>query len=634
MATRLKTVEFCHPVTAAATNNTLTTATQITVYLPETGTKTFRSVVATLSASLTSTATGNLTTRTLQCRLGAAAYAANSQANTVTSSGEDMHIQAAVDLTSHFTTNWSGTSMTFDSQFTLNSAATTAAWTGVCITLSVTYEYDDTSTTQIKTVRIPLNAPVGTLAITKPGTATATIPNLSTELPETSKVFRSIHTVVQGNVQQNAATADITFTQQIDATAAHTSGAFEGLSASDCWFRYVWDCSGVLVTNATNGWYIYASVAKFNHLQAWLVVTYEFDASASTNCFVSLILPQEITSPFGGTTSSDYQRASRELRIPESSITGKNIAAFLHWDQMAALAGLNMRVGTGSFVTYTDNAAVLCGGNGCMIRNDSAFTLAQGLNTLQLDVYRTGTADVGVGCSAWWIVNYTCAKPSQGYGAASHTVLHNLGMTYDGAAANLRTTAAVAPSIPETDYYIQGLGAKYEFYCTGTVQPAGQSVVVERLAAEGGVQWEAANIDFSATDPEIGIRTSYCQTKDEFLRFPGDKGPGRMDLETTRRWRVTLGTGGTTQVTGWHRLDLLVTYHAVLYTISGTITGSSGGTVTISLHRKSTGELLKQTTRTGNGSYSFTWYDPTDVMFVEARESGTLIGRSDDGTAA
>jgi hypothetical protein len=634
MTIRLKTVEFTHPVTAAAVNNTLTTATQITIYLPETGTKTFRSVVATLSAMQTSTATGNLTSRNLQCRLGAAAYTANSQAVAMTTSGEDLHLQHAVDLTAHFTTNWTGASMTFDSQFQLNGAGTGAAWTGVCVTISITYEYDDTSTTQIKTVRIPLNAPVGLMSITKPGAAIDTIPNLTTYLPETSKIFRSIYTVIQGNIQQNAATADLTITQQIDATVAHTSGAFEGVSASDYWFRYVWDCSAVLVTNATNGWYIYASVAKVNHIQAWLVVTYEFDSTATTDCFVSLILPQEITSPFGGTTSADYQRATRELRIPEGTISGKNIAAYVHWDQMAAIAGLNMRVGTGAFVTYTDNGAVMAGGNGAMIRNDAAFTLVQGLNNLQLDVYRTGTADFGVACSAWWIINYTCAKPSAGYGAASHTVLYNLAMTFDGALAGQRTTAAIAPSIPETDYYIQGLGAKYENLCSGTVTPAGQSVVVERLAAEGGVQWEAANIDFSATDPEIGIRTSYCQIKDNFLRFPGDKGPNRMDLETARRWRVTLGTGGTAMTTGWHRLDMIITYHTIIPTISGTISGSSGGTVTINLHRKSTGELLKQTTRVGNGTYSFTWYDPTDVMFVEARESGTLIGRSEDGVAA
>lgn len=636
MTTRLKTVEFAHPPYAGVmTDNSLTTMPQITVYLPESGI-TFRSVVATVSTGVTGTAAGNVTTRQLQCRLGAAGYTTATQSNLYTGSGEDIFQFHGVNLTAHFTSNWSGTSMTFDSQVLMDGTQTAAGWTNVCVTLSITYEYDDTSSTQIKTVRIPLDAPVGALATSKPGSPTTTIPALDTELPEASKVYRNIYTTIQGNIALAGSTTDQTITQQLVTTTAQTSGIFEAVSASDYWFRYIWSCGGnggtnVIVTNTTQAYYIYGNAAKVNHLQAWLVVTYEFDATSSNNVFVSVILPQEVASPMGGSTSSDYQRASRELRISEpGSITTKQVAFYAFWDQIAAISTLQFRVGTGSFVTYTDTAAAMCGNNGAMVRNDAAFTLARGKNTLQADVYRSDTADLGFALSGFWIVNYTASKPSQGYGAANHTVAWNLGALYDGAASVDKTLTAIAPIIPETTYYMTAVGARYEYISNSTGQPGGQIVLVERLAAEGGVAWEAANIDTTMTDPETGLRTSWCQIKDDFLRWPGDPGADRMDIETARRWRVVLGNA----CTGFHRLDLFFTYHTITYAVAGNVSGSAGGTVNLALHRDGTGEKVLSTTRSGNGSYSFTWYDNVDNMFVQAREDATHLGRSDSGPAA
>lgn len=617
MATRLKTVEFAHPALAALTDNTLTSMTQITVYLPESG-KTFRKVIARVTANGTATATGNVTTRQLQCRLGAAGYTTHTQSNLYTGSGEDIQVFHEVDLTSHFTTNWTGTSMTFDSQVLLDGTATGIAWTNVCVTLYITYDYDDTSATQIKTVRIPLNAPVGAFATTKPGTATATIPNLSTELPEASKVFRSTHITVQGNIAQAAGTADCTITMQLDSTSSVTTGVYEGVSSTDFWYKYVWDCSAVLNTSASMGFYIWGNNAKFNHAQTWLTVTYEFDASASNDMFVSLLLPMELASPMGGTTSSDYQRGTRELFIQEpGTITTKQIAFYSFWDQAAAISGLNMRVGTGSFVAYTDTAATLAGANGAMTRNDAAFTLARGRNTINFDVYRSDTADLGYNVSGFWIVNYTASKPTQGYGAANRTVLWNLGLVFDGAAAQSHTVAATAPVITESDYYIAALGTIFEYISNTTGSPAGATVLVERLAAEGGIQWEEAYTDIGMTDPESGLRLCLSQIRDLFKRWPGDSGSDRMDLETARRWRTVMANAATS----FDSLTLVTTLHGITKTVSGNITGSDGGTVTIRLLRQNTGELVASTTRSGNGAYSITWYDDTEPLMVEAYDA-------------
>jgi hypothetical protein len=76
-----------------------------------------------------------------------------------------------------------------------------------------------------------------------------------------------------------------------------------------------------------------------------------------------------------------------------------------------------------------------------------------------------------------------------------------------------------------------------------------------------------------------------------------------------------------------------MTYHTITYTVSGSVTGSAGGTVNLELERDGTDELVLSTSRTGNGSFSFTWYDNTENVYVSAREDSTHLGRSDQGTA-
>ena len=168
MTSRLKTVQFAWPTLPSLVNNTLTTFTQITVYLPEVS-KTIRAAWVELSMDDVITVTGgSLTTKTVNLRLGAASYTSTTNANTLTNSGENLSCFLTRDFTSHFTTNWSGTSMTCDLQAQVNqSTGTTTGMVNVSATLHITYEYDDSATNQLKTVYIPLNAPATTLPTSK-----------------------------------------------------------------------------------------------------------------------------------------------------------------------------------------------------------------------------------------------------------------------------------------------------------------------------------------------------------------------------------------------------------------------------------------------------------------------------------
>jgi hypothetical protein len=352
------------------------------------------------------------------------------------------------------------------------------------------------------------------------------------------------------------------------------------------------------------------------------------------------MMPMEVDSPMGGTTSADYQRSTKDFFIEEpATITTKQIAFYAFWDQYAAIGGLNMRIGTGSFVTYTDAAAVLAGSNTAMIRNDSAFSLARGRNTLNVDMYRTDTADHGNNVGGYWIVNYTCAVPTQGHGAENRTIIWAI-REFGSNAAIQELKVTFNPTIPETDYFLNGLAIQLSQIPNSATAWQSTSITVERLSAEGGQKWESAYADMSGTDGEVGIYRIFSQTRALFKRWPGDVESGgvRMDVQTSRRYNFCIGN----TITMFRSMYMIFTYHTITFTVSGTVSGSGSGTVYAHLIRarnitsSSTAniEQIKATSRSGNGTVSFTWYDDTENMAVMYYEDSTHTGLSQVGTAS
>lgn len=631
MATRIKTVEFWFPAGTTLVDNTDTNLTQITLYRPETvPSNPFKSVFVECIVHDRNTTLGNINRHQVSVQLGAAGYSSVNNANAITNGGEQQIIIFTGDFTSYFNTNWSGTSMTCDCRLLIDSAVAaplSPSFNNVTVRVVMTYEYDDTSATQIKTVRIPLDCPVGAMGTTKPGVANATIPNLDTELPESSKTYRQRVLVLQGN-DNGTATTDLTFNMQVDTDTAFASDVYEHGSNVAMFMRNA--SIQTFTTNATHGFYVWCSSAAGNHMQAWLVVTYEFDASASTNCFVSMMLPFSMGPQLGGNTSSDYQRSNTSFYIEEpATITTKQIACYLFVDQQGAIGSLNLRIGTGSFVAYTDAAAVVSGSNAAMIRNDSALTLARGLNTINVDGYRNDTNDPGYAPSGFFIINYTCGKPTNGYGAANRTVFWLVNDSGTAATAIEFTQSSVNANFTETDYYVNNFGVCSQMVPSTTVSQGGWGVSVERLSSgENGLIWETAIASYTGTDGETGVFSLYGAAS-IFKRFANDAHPTRLDFKTSRRWRTNIAAFVPFRPT----TCMLITMHNITFTVSGIVSGSNGGTVNLYLSDYASGERLIASSRTGNGSYSFTWFDNTRDVIVGAYESNTYVGSSGKGTA-
>lgn len=626
MATRLKTIEYWFPHLATVADASAASFTQITIDIPEaSSTITFRKVIADLVIADVNTTLANVTQRQIEIQLAAAGYNAVNNTQTYTQSGENFAFHHSTEHTSYFTTNWTGTSMTCDARVTVNTG--TLGCRNASLRLIITYEYDDTVTTQIKTVWVPLNAPVNALGTTKPGTATDTIPALDTYCPEASKTYRQICIVVQGNTEGNGA-VDKSLSFEVDSLGAFTSQLYELGTTVDLWYRL----NEVVTfdTSATRSFYLWGSTADFDHAQVWMVVTYEFNSSTTTSVLNSLIMPMEFDGVMGY-NNTGYQRAKRDIMIEEpSTITLQRLAYYMFYDKMAAISGLNARVGTGSFVAYTCVAAVLAGGAGLMIRNDGAYTFDRGRNTISVDVYRTDTADLGYNVSGFWIVNYTSGKHANGVGVHNHTVIWNLFNVGTTAAAAERITSATAITLPASNYYLSGIGISYVYTSNTTGVPSGAHIGAERLSGEGGIAWEQVYEGIGGSDAETGVHQVWATARTVFKRWANEYDSNRLDIETSRRWRADLGQS----CASFDTLDLILTYHSIQFTVSGNITGSSGGTVNLYLCRASSGERLLSTTRVGNGSYSFTWYDNTEDVYVDAYEDDTHLGRSKTDVAS
>src|SRR3990172_10066295 len=131
--------------------------------------------------------------------------------------------------------------MTCDASFLLDSAGT-SVWKCATAKLTITYEYDDTATTHVKTVRLPLNAPLTAMTTSQPGAATDNFPALDTWLPEASVNIRQTTIVIQGN-EESAATTDMTLSMRLDTDTIRTTQTHEKGSNASSWYRHVWQPS-------------------------------------------------------------------------------------------------------------------------------------------------------------------------------------------------------------------------------------------------------------------------------------------------------------------------------------------------------------------------------------------------------
>jgi hypothetical protein len=633
MATRLKTIEYAFPQNESSLASlTRLDLSAITIYIPETSSRTFQSVIVELTARDTVTTATSLSAILIGIKLGAASFSDATVSATLSNSGEQLSYLLTRSVTSYFNTNFgSGSSQTCQVGFMFTNPSTI----NHCVKLIITYSYDDSSaTTRIRTARIPLDSTPTTLSTSLTSIGSNQVPALDTFLPESSKTYRCIWFQVEGN-ETAAGTTDFSLNLALDSESEDADGLHEEGLYSSCWYRRLW-VRNDMATNSTHD--LKASVTNttggtFNHFSVVLYVTYEYDHSNSSTVLNSLAIPFNIyAGTCVGTASGDADRADIKIMVEETSPTLVQSGIVLHWTT-ESIKDINISIGSQAFKTYADAGGLFCGGTAAGQRFDSGagqgsgLSLARGENTLSVRIY-SSTAEFATGMVGGVIyLNYTSSKHASGDGVHNHSVAKNL-FAHD-TFVRVRTATRQA-DIPETSYYISTIGAVTYVFIGGTAS----LVPVASLAAEyaGGEGSGNGFADLQATwgntDTEAGVFLACTNFQEFFKHHPGCPDTSRMALTTSRTWAIKQA------LNQYAMADLWYTYHAITYSVSGSISGSSGGTVYIDLFRDDTDQKVAATSRSGNGSYSFTWYDNTINLYTVAYEDATHTGRSAIGTAS
>lgn len=634
MATRTKTIEFASSVDITNLTGGTNRDKAIAIYIPET-VSAFRSValLCYFRGNNTTAASLGAVNLTIGTDSGFTTSSTQSMGTPNGNSGESETWGYMADVTSFFTTNWSGTNNTWYVRY--NGA--TCATANHSFKLLVTYDYDDTSATHIKTIRIPIESTRSLLTTSWQTIGGATpIPAIGgSYLPEASVVVRQAFLELGGN---EAATSTTDFTTQIrinGGTAIDIWFSEQALSGNGCYIYTAVDITGEDLSSARS---LEATVVgvtnRVDYLGGWLTVTYEFDPSTTTTVHNSLLLGAiDTTGHSGGTASGDADAWGRSIFIQEpGTIIMRESGVFIGSNDSAGYT-LNLSVGAQGNTSYTHTAStVQLGQYSLMHRIDAggaegtAFTtLSRGRNEYKCIAY-SSTAGAGWGLNGFLILNYTSSKATAGVGAHSSSKYYLLAPgANDGTIQQVNSKSC---PIAETEYWLNGVVT--DVWCNmDNATNASLAIHAERLAGEGEESgWETLGVTQYRTDNENHFIHGRYASRKTWKRWPGDNDSERLNLESSRSFKVDTPVLSTTCFGLW------VTYHAITYEVSGEITNSAGGTVDITVHRVATGEQVISGSRVGDGSFSFTWYDDTEELYAVSRESGTLLARSDNGYAS
>ncbi len=661
MATRIKTIEYAFALaTADVSSGTARDFTSFTMYIPESS-PVFKSVILEMGAHDNAGA-ASVTAVLMGISLGAVARSDATVTQTITNSGENQSYIFTRDVTNYFASNWSGTSMTVGSRLTVTGNGTRNATSK----LIVTYQYDDAATTQIKTVRIPMEGNTGNLTtvLADLGGVSNQIPALSTWLPEASKVIRDIFFETYAHTGQTAGTNDRALNMSFNSGTNTISMTTEGGQTSDYPIKRIDKLmSGASPLYSTSSAHsVQASTANtdtpFPCLSGIYTVTYEFNASTTTEVMNSLLLPivdedGYITSDTAlGGTENAIENYSKNIFIQEPGPISLEQSGILFSCIDAGAVTIDLTVGAQTSRQYAHAATLRCGAMYMMRRfdassaEDAGISLVRGRNTIELNYYSTGNAagTKGSNASALMILNYKSGKSPAGIGAHNKTttwcVRPYLSTTLD---QQLIFSASRVPEIPELDetafpvYWITCNGYESKLLTTGTTAGTlATSLQISNYPSMNYAGWTNLYSSMYNSDAEIGPSIMWNTCKNTFFQYPSDIRNNRPILETSSP--LVLRYDQLTAI-GIIQVQKYLTYHSITSSISGTINNfNDSNFVTVNLELNDTIAptfadvygLVNSSGIDSSGSISnlLYWYDDTvncKITVTETDGSGSVV---------
>lgn len=631
MALRTKTIEYMLPMLGAAAGiaegTTYTDSADTTIYIPETTSRTFKSVALEVMChdNYLNNADPQAWSIRGSCDAGTTWTTATAPTSLVAETDEVIVHAMAVDMTAEFTARFSGASDTFRYGFYIDYDTTGITLHNVTAKLIITYEYDDAAATKIKTVRIPIDSFAASgnnrltntaQAVKQAATAANQLPALrhptTPFLPEGGVTIRQAFLELWSNTVPSAVT-NANLICKIDSGGAETTfGLHTGAAQSPYNLTVHMDVTTVDWTTAHELYarHNVASATYYANLGGFLIVTYEYNEATTTRLLNSLLMGfGEIATVLDLSSAKEVLNFKRV--IPEENPVLKQSGLHLlaspgttSTTVTSQIAGMNAlavvpttaagQAGQLSWVQRLD------GGAGTAIGGAPGCTLSRGNFEASLSIY-AGTANYLANISVALYLNYECDKPVDGSCAASHSVCQLIRENKITPAVRF-STSLVAPPISESDYYLMGvMPVVVESLITGSTYAA--TLEIGRRAAEGE-GWITILTSIGIMSNERSYARTYGSARFAFKRFSGDPGSERVDIKTGRVWRF-YGAASRPYVYLW------ATYNGLIKTINGTLTGytGDGSGITIDFFRDDTKEYLGSATTAAGGTYSFKWLD-------------------------
>jgi hypothetical protein len=653
---------FTTRTTTLATNTTLGTAarhdfTAITIDIPEL-TRTIRSVKLRVTARDAFTVATDFDGWRLGIKLGAVAFDDADFVSAAANTGDHETLIVERDVTAYFVTNFgSGASQTCQVGVAFQTGVASNV-NNITAELWLTYDYDTSASTHVKTVEIPIQGHHTTISTsdveigTTGGVSDAPvnqIPDLSTFLPEASKTFKQIYLRVTATDAGNAAT-NFNLSVKLDAGGTYDARAtIEQTLITATPYRDLIDLTASpysITTNAAHALIMKSSLATtFECVSAVLVVTYTFTPAGTAREIHSIRVPIEnersVFDPSEGITAGDDERYSALLDIEEPGVITMLQSGVVVFDQMLGANGTTTAI-------YNSAQAVRLYTHASLTRNaphiytrrcdhdSSNWTIARGQNRLTIDsrISAAGNSEI----SGYAIVNYTADIPANGVGTGNRSCAFALASNPVPATAGTIISAEERlPSFPSSPWKLTG-GAWVELGIRALISVVSTVLQAERQAGEdSGNGWYAEAITCGNSN-ELGRRET-IRPITRWLRASSFRTRG-MSLLTTRRWRVAVAT--TAANLEWCG-TLWTTHHDLSFTVAGVVTSddepvANGGAVRIYADDGVDAEFITSTTTGGGtGSFSVEVLDDTRDYFATYDDgagargwSGLLTPEADD----
>jgi hypothetical protein len=640
MATRCKTVEFVFPTDQARlAEDTPLVWVGRNIDLPESG-KVFRSVTLEMGCTDELATGASATEFVMVIGLTPAEPESVSVEVVLTSTGESSVYHVSRDVTGYFNANWSGTSMPVQVAIAVGGNPTNNHWAK----LRVTYEYDEQSARQVKTIWYPIESTRDLLTTsyqTVGGSeAIPAIKGGASILPEHDVVVHQVWIELIGN-QGTSDTTDFSLDLELvgDNIEQTTVYRVEAGLATPGWLHAIWDINGSALAGAQS---LRAKVSgtsdRVVQLCGWIGITYEFAPTGTTLVWNSLMLPAfDGEDQHGATTSARKSLHVKELWIEEpATISLRPSQVFAFYDDNALGSTVSLWVGEQSprsFSTLATGAPMVVGQRLDAAGSSGAgVTLGRGRNRIKIHQFGD-TANAGAVCAVngFMIVNYTSGLSTAGIGAHNQTRHFALGF-FDRDSTNIEysvdANASYTPTLPEAHYFLNAVALQAAWLSTDAAQQAFR-VQAQRTNDEGltrdGAGWANAYHGAITSAAENWLRWTTADCTGLFRRWTGDPELARMDIEADRRWMVLdaasvwVGTFG-----------LLVTYHAITTTVRGTVSGAADADhgLVVNLSRDATGEKVLEAVTSIEGVYEAPWYDDTEALVADVHQDDTHVGRS------